>query len=77
MRNKIPRRNQLDKNFPAEKAVYEAMQKVEELDANVKLTEAVIHLQKAKELLADHFDEIVRKRNIAGSLYRSHPLDDF
>ncbi len=72
-----PRRNRLDQNFPSEKLIYEAMISIEQLDANIKLTDAITHLQKAKDLLADYFDEVERKRNIPGSLYRNHPLDNF
>lgn len=52
----IPRRNRLDLNTPAEKAIYNAMQEVEKLGANVKLTEAVALLGKAKNLVGDYVD---------------------
>jgi hypothetical protein len=77
MTQEISRRNRLDQNFPSEKLIYEAMISIEQLDANIKLTDAITHLQKAKDLLADYFDEVERKRNIPGSLYRNHPLDNF
>lgn len=56
MENEIPRRNRLDLNVPAEKAIYDAMQEVEKLPADVKLTEAVTLLAKAKDLVSDFVD---------------------
>jgi len=57
MENEIPRRSRLDLNTPAEKAIYDAMQEVEKLPADVKLTEAVTLLAKAKDLVSDFVDE--------------------
>lgn len=56
MDNQIPRRNRLDLNTPAEKAIYDAIQEVEKLPADVKLTEAVTLLAKAKDLVSDFVD---------------------
>jgi hypothetical protein len=56
MENEIPRRNRLDLSTPAEKAIYDAMQEVEKLPADVKLTEAVTLLAKAKDLVSDFVD---------------------
>lgn len=56
MGNEIPRRNRLDLNTPAEKAIYDAMQEVEKLPSDVKLTEAVTLLAKAKDLVSDFVD---------------------
>lgn len=55
--NKFPRRSRLDLCEPAELAIYNAMQEVEKMGADVKLTEAVIKLQEAKELVADYIDK--------------------
>lgn len=57
MENEFPRRSRLDLNTPAEKAIYDAMQEVEKLPADVKLTEAVTLLAKAKDLVSDFVDE--------------------
>lgn len=57
MENEIPRRSRLDLNTPAEKAIYDAMQEVEKLPADVKLTEVVTLLAKAKDLVSDFVDE--------------------
>ncbi len=56
MENEIPRRIRLDLNTPAELAIYNAMQEVENVGADVKLTEAVILLSKARDLVADYVD---------------------
>ncbi len=52
----IPRRNRLDQMTPAELAIYNAMQEVEKAGADVRLTEAVILLGKAKDKVADFVD---------------------
>ena len=44
MENEIPRRNRLDLNTPAEKAIYDAIQEVEKVGANPKLTDVVVML---------------------------------
>jgi hypothetical protein len=54
--NVIPRRNRIDLNTPAEKSIYYAIQEVENIGADVKLTEAVILLIKAKDLISDYVD---------------------
>jgi hypothetical protein len=55
--NEIPRRNRLDKCTPAELAIYAAMEQVEIVGADIKLTNAIIKLQEAKELVSDFVDE--------------------
>lgn len=56
MENEIPRRNRLDLNTPAEKAIYEAIQEVEKVGADTKLTEVIVMLGKARNLLSDYVD---------------------
>jgi hypothetical protein len=56
MENETPRRNRLDLNTPAEIAIHNAMQEIEKIGANVKLTEAIILLQQAKDKVADYID---------------------
>jgi hypothetical protein len=56
MGNEIPRRNRLDLNTPAEKAIYDAIQEVEKVGADPKLTDVVVMLAKAKDLLSDYVD---------------------
>lgn len=55
--NEIPRRIRLDLFTPAEKAIYDAVREVEKAGAHEKLTEAVMLLQKSRELVADFVDE--------------------
>lgn len=56
MNDEIPRRARVDFNVMAEHAIREAMQSVEDLGADVKLTEAVVLLGKAKDAVADYVD---------------------
>lgn len=56
MITEIPRRNRLDLNTDAELSIYNAMQEVEKIGADLRLTEAIILLAKAKELVADYID---------------------
>ncbi len=56
MENEIPRRNRMDFNTPSEKAIYDAIQEVEKAGADPKLTDVVVMLGKAKDLLSDYVD---------------------
>ena len=56
MENEIPRRSRLDLNTPAEKAIYDAIQEVEKIGADPKLTNIVVMLGKARDLLSDFVD---------------------
>lgn len=55
--NGFPRRSRLDLFEAAEKAIYDAVQEVEKLGADERLTNAVIKLREAKELVSDYIDE--------------------
>ena len=57
MEDKFPRRSCIYLLTPAEKAVYDAMQEVEKVGADVRLTDAIILLSQTREKLADYFDE--------------------
>lgn len=57
MGTETPRRNRMDLWTPAEKAIYDASHEVEKVGADTKLTEAVILLGKARDLVADYIDE--------------------
>ena len=50
------RRRRLDLATPAEKAIFDAMQIVEELPADERLTDAVTLLQQAQDKVADYVD---------------------
>lgn len=52
----FPRRNNIDRLTPAERAIYDATQAVEALPADVRLTEAVILLGQARDKVADYVD---------------------
>lgn len=52
-----PRRIRLDLNTPTELAIYEVMQMVEKMPPDVRLTNAGIKLQEARNLVADFIDE--------------------
>ena len=52
------RRNNLQTMTPAEIAIFNAMQEVEKIGADLKLTEAVVLLAKAKDCVADFVDNI-------------------
>ena len=56
--NQVPRRNRLDLNTEAELSIYRAMQEVEKVGADEKLTEVTILLDKAKNILGDYVDAL-------------------
>ena len=55
--NEIPRRAYLDRLIPAERSIYDAIQLVEALGADVRLTDVVVRLGEAKDKLADYVDD--------------------
>ncbi len=61
---KTNRRIRLDLNVPAELAIYNAMQEVEKAGADVRLTNAVIKLADARNLVADYVDGVPAKEVI-------------
>jgi hypothetical protein len=52
----IPRRSRIDQMTPAERAIYDALGVVEAAGADVRLTDAVVLLQAARERVADFVD---------------------
>jgi hypothetical protein len=54
--NEIPRRIRMDQWTAAERAIYDAVQAVEALAADVRLTDAVVLLQAARDSVADYVD---------------------
>lgn len=58
----IPRRIRLDLMVPAELAIYNAVQEVEKLGADTRLTEIVVMLDQAKDLVSDYVDEQVKTK---------------
>jgi hypothetical protein len=63
MKNEIPRRNRLDLNTSEEIAIYDVMQKIEQLGTHELLTECVIKLSEAREKLADWVDKDISPLN--------------
>ena len=61
MSNEFPRRIQLQKLTPAELAIVNAVYLVEEMGADVRLTNAVNLLAKARDQVADFVDGIFTK----------------
>lgn len=56
--NEIPRRCKIDLMCPAELAIVNAMSEVEKMSADVRLTNAVNFLSKAKDSVADFLDNV-------------------
>ena len=54
----IPRRQHLDRMTPAERAIFDAMQAVEALPADGRLTRAVALLDEARGLVGDFVDGV-------------------
>ena len=50
-------RNNMQEWQPSEKAIMDAVDMVEEMGADVKLTDAVIKLSEAKELVSQYIEE--------------------
>lgn len=53
----FPRRNMINEMTPAELSIRNAVLEVEKIGADVKLTEAIVLLTKARELVADYVDD--------------------
>lgn len=53
---RAPRRHRIDQWVPAERAIHDAVQAVEVMGADVRLTEAVILLGRARDSVADFVD---------------------
>lgn len=53
----IPRRNNLETQTPAEKAIGIAIKEVEMMGADKSLTEIVMMLSRVKEILSDYVDK--------------------
>ena len=62
--NKFHRRSCIFLLTPAEKAVFDAVNAVENVGADVRLTDAVVLLQQAREKLADYFDEQIQNTSL-------------
>lgn len=75
MTDDIPRRSRLDKMTPAENAIYNAMCVVEQAGCDVRLTEAVMWLQKARDRVADFVDGVNSSSSYRVSVTTQETLD--
>lgn len=57
----FPRRCKLYLNTPGELAIFDAMQEVEKIGADERLTNIVIMLGKARDLLSDYVDAKIKE----------------
>ena len=65
----IPRRQRLDLNTPAELSILKAIGEVEKMRSSHWNTEAIMLLQKAKDLISDDIDsEIKAKKFISDTI---------
>ena len=55
------RRNNLTMCSPSELAIFKAMEEVEKIGADIKLTDAVIKLDEARNLVADIIDRKIEE----------------
>jgi hypothetical protein len=72
----INRRNRVDLYSEAELAIRNATLEVEKIGADIRLTNAVILLGKAKDLVADYIDETLKLKEQTIAM-RSSISDDF
>lgn len=63
MGNNVPRRNVLTYNVPAELAIRNAIDRIETMGADIRLTEIVTMLGRALDLLGDVVDEGINDDN--------------
>lgn len=79
MENDIPRRNKIDLYSDAELAIHKAMEEVEKLGASESLTNAIVKLNEAKNLVADFIDnkeaKLKKARMSLGELMNSYKED--
>lgn len=73
--NGFPRRSRLDLCEAAEKIIYDAMQEVEKLGADERLTNAIVKLSEAKDLVSDFIDE-KKSKGIETNETSFDPADD-
>jgi pyridoxal biosynthesis lyase PdxS len=59
---KIPRRVSIEDMTLAERAILDAVAAVERMPADVRLTDAVVLLQAARESVADYVDGVASRR---------------
>jgi hypothetical protein len=60
--NQVPRRACIDKRVPAELSIDAAIEAVEKMAADVRLTDAIVLLQAAKDSVSDYIDGLEQFR---------------
>lgn len=58
------RRYTLNRMTTGERAIYEAMQTVDEMGVDVRLKDAVVLLYEAMAAVADYVDDVTRRRSV-------------
>jgi hypothetical protein len=74
--NEWPRRSDLQRMVPAERAIFDAVQAVEAAGADVRLTDAVVLLQAARESVSDFVDGVERRRFVREETTAPGPASD-
>lgn len=69
----IPRRIQMQQWCEAERKIYDAMQAVEAMAADVRLTDAVVLLGAARDRVADFVDGVEGKRTVPSQVRGEAP----
>ena len=59
----FPRKARIDFLTPAETAIHEAIQKIEIMDADTRLTDAILLLIQAQDKVAEYVDGSLEKYN--------------
>jgi hypothetical protein len=72
----IPRRARLDLMTPAERAIVYATRMVEEMAADVRLTDAVVLLGAARESVADYVDGVDTRRRSVEAVVAMRTVDE-
>ena len=70
----IPRRNDMRRWIPAEKAIHDAVQAVEEVGAHPLLTDAVVLLGQAKDKLGDYVDSVGETEALRAEIRRLNDI---
>lgn len=74
--NEIPRRAQMQQWTPAERAIYDALQAVEAMPADERLTDAVVLLGAARDSVADFVDGVQQRRFVGVGTAPPHMGDE-
>jgi hypothetical protein len=73
----VPRRADMRRWTAAEKAIYDALQAVEAMPADVRLTDAVTLLGAAKDSIADFIDGVESSRSVSSGDQLARRIEDY